>query len=164
MININNNLTLEPTDKNMYVYGQQDKVNVLGTTKAMANFGDKFELLTFVVVDTKDSSIFGYPSASKLGFIHVNSNHPDVSFSEKFGKTKCEMHNVKGVNTTNDMLEIPNCPVSVKEIISKHENVFNGMGKYTDKKIKLHIDQNVKPVNQNHRRIPYHLRQKVETE
>ncbi|CAC5422697.1 unnamed protein product [Mytilus coruscus] len=42
--------------------------------------------------------------------------------------------------------------------------MFEGIGKYKGKPIQLHIDENVKPVAQRHRMIPFHLSDKVEKE
>ncbi|CAC5426706.1 unnamed protein product [Mytilus coruscus] len=47
---------------------------------------------------------------------------------------------------------------------AKYPKLFEGIGKYKGKPIKLHIDENVKPVAQRHRRTPFHLRDKVEKE
>lgn len=38
------------------------------------------------------------------------------------------------------------------------------MGKFKDYKLKLHIDENVTPVQQPIRRLPYHTRKKVSSE
>ncbi|CAB4011828.1 Hypothetical predicted protein, partial [Paramuricea clavata] len=39
-----------------------------------------------------------------------------------------------------------------------------GIGKLKGVKVKLHIDETVVPVAQKHRRVPFHLRDKVEAE
>ena len=44
------------------------------------------------------------------------------------------------------------------------ENLFKGIGKLKDYKLKLHINPEVKPVAQPVRRIPFALRSKVEEE
>ena len=41
-------------------------------------------------------------------------------------------------------------------------DLFNGIGKIKDKKVKLHIDPEVQPKQQSHRRIPFHIRKDVE--
>ena len=41
---------------------------------------------------------------------------------------------------------------------------FNGIGKLKGRQIKLHINKDIKPVAQPHRRVPFHLRKKVEDE
>ena len=43
----------------------------------------------------------------------------------------------------------------------KYPNLFKGVGKFKDFKVKIHIDPNVKPVAQKHVRTPFHLREKV---
>ena len=51
-------------------------------------------------------------------------------------------------------------PLKVKHL----QDCFTGMEKLKDVQIKLHIDHTVRPVAQQHRRIPFHLRDKVEAE
>ena len=52
----------------------------------------------------------------------------------------------------------------VNEICQTFKSVFTGLGKLKDTKIDLHIDSNIQPVTQPHRRIPFHLREQVEAE
>lgn len=57
--------------------------------------------------------------------------------------------------------------VHVKNINSpevKYPNLFKGIGKLNNTTVKLHIDEKVKPVAQKPRRVPFHLRTKVEEE
>ena len=44
------------------------------------------------------------------------------------------------------------------------DNLFGGIGKVKGKVVKLHIDPDVQPKQQPHRRIPFHVRQDVEKE
>ena len=44
------------------------------------------------------------------------------------------------------------------------EHLFGGIGKVKGKLVKLHIDPDVQPKQQPHRRIPFHVRQDVEKE
>ena len=48
-------------------------------------------------------------------------------------------------------------------IINKHSNVFNGLGRLQGETVKLNIDKNQTPRAQRQRRIPYHIRDKVQT-
>ena len=56
--------------------------------------------------------------------------------------------------------------INVMDVESSYPRLFsNKIGKIQSEPIKLHIDESVKPVaNQRHRRIPYHMRKKIETE
>ena len=49
-----------------------------------------------------------------------------------------------------------------KEILRQHKTVFCGIGKLKDIQITLCIDKEVKPLAQQTRRIPFHIREKVE--
>ena len=52
-----------------------------------------------------------------------------------------------------------------KKIFEAYPQVFSGkIGRLKGVEIKLHIDPEVKPVYEPHRRIPFHMREKVEAE
>ena len=51
---------------------------------------------------------------------------------------------------------------SIDSIVARYPECFEGFGKLKDFQAKIHIDPNVKPIAQPMRRIPYHLRSKVE--
>ena len=53
---------------------------------------------------------------------------------------------------------------SVDNILNEYEDIFHGIGKLKNVQVKLHIDKSVKPVAQKHRRVPFHLRSKVDEE
>ena len=53
---------------------------------------------------------------------------------------------------------------STEEICNKFPHAFTGMGKMTEVKVKFHEDPDVKPTVQSHRRIPFHMRKRVEAE
>ncbi|KAL7851862.1 hypothetical protein SRHO_G00176470 [Serrasalmus rhombeus] len=48
--------------------------------------------------------------------------------------------------------------------MDSHPELFQGIGKLKDFQVKLHIDTSVQPTCQPHRRVPFHVRQKVEKE
>ena len=50
------------------------------------------------------------------------------------------------------------------KLIQEYPQLFTGVGKLKDFELKLHIDDNVQPVAQRHRRVPFHVRKKVEAE
>ena len=47
-------------------------------------------------------------------------------------------------------------------IANQYSKLFKGVGKFSKGKIKLDINKDVPPVAQRHRRVPFHLRKKVE--
>lgn len=68
--------------------------------------------------------------------------------------------------TVNNALAIKDIliPTSTTEIINRHANTFKGTGLLKDFQLQLHIDDNVKPIQQPIRRVPFHTRTKVEAE
>jgi hypothetical protein len=48
------------------------------------------------------------------------------------------------------------------DIINQYPEVFKGVGKLKDVTVKLHINEQVAPVAQTHRKIPFQLRDKIE--
>uniref|UniRef100_A0AAQ4Q6X4 Gypsy retrotransposon integrase-like protein 1 n=1 Tax=Gasterosteus aculeatus aculeatus TaxID=481459 RepID=A0AAQ4Q6X4_GASAC len=50
------------------------------------------------------------------------------------------------------------------ELVENHPELFQGIGKLKDFQVKLHINPDIKPSCQPHRRVPFHIRQKVEDE
>ena len=52
----------------------------------------------------------------------------------------------------------------VKQLLSEFSSVFEGVGLLKNHEVKLHIDSNVTPVYQKHRRVPFAVREKVENE
>ncbi|XP_033096851.1 uncharacterized protein LOC117101090 [Anneissia japonica] len=60
----------------------------------------------------------------------------------------------------NITCSIPQKPMT--DIAEKYADVFKGLGQMKNVTVKLHIDPAVQPVNQVHRRIPFHQRPIVE--
>ena len=52
----------------------------------------------------------------------------------------------------------------VKRVVQKYSHVFCGLGKLRHQTGELLVDKDVKPVTQRQRRIPFHLRAKVDAE
>lgn len=47
---------------------------------------------------------------------------------------------------------------------SEYPKLFSGIGKLKGRQIQLHINENITPVAQQHKRIPIHLRQQLEND
>ena len=49
----------------------------------------------------------------------------------------------------------------LSQLLSKHKDVFTGLGKLKGHMVKLNIDKEITPTAQPQRRIPFHIREKV---
>ena len=47
-------------------------------------------------------------------------------------------------------------------LLAEYDDLFHGLGKLKNYQIKLHIDEEVPPVAQPHRRVPFHVRKHLE--
>ena len=48
-----------------------------------------------------------------------------------------------------------------EQLLKKYAHLFDGIGTLKNFEVKLHIDENVPPVAQSPRRIPFHMRPKL---
>nr|XP_006817021.1 PREDICTED: uncharacterized protein K02A2.6-like [Saccoglossus kowalevskii] len=87
------------------------------------------------VVKGTEGNLLGCETAVNLGLLRIVNN----------------VHSTKPVPT-------------VGKIVNDFVDRFEGTGKMKHVKAKLHIDKSVKPVAQQHRRVPFHVRGKVEKE
>ena len=62
------------------------------------------------------------------------------------------------------VVAINDSPLTIADLLLKHPELFQGIGMLRNQQVRLHIDGNVKPVALPHRRVPFHLQQKVEDE
>ena len=60
----------------------------------------------------------------------------------------------------------PESPRFIPDVLHKYRNLWKDgrIGKLKDFEVKLHVDPSVQPVIQPQRRIPFHLRKKVDAE
>jgi hypothetical protein len=121
--------------RTLLAYGT-NKLNVIGTFMAETQVGDKSLQAEFLVVRGEDHCLIGRDTSIQLGLLWLKTDNVNY---------------VTGGNTVYDILK-------------KHEEIFmdNTIGKLKDYKLKLHINEDIKPVVQSVRRIPYGLRKKVE--
>ena len=126
------------TDTKAYAYGQKQKLPIKGKFTATVETSRKITTAVFYIIGGNNDSLLSYDTSVQLDSIpEINSVHEE------------NKNNLGG---------------NVQYLLKKYPELFQGIGKLKDTKIKLHIDENVPPVAQHHRRIPFHMREKVEKE
>ena len=126
------------TKVKLYAYGSKNTLPVIGYFDGIIEVKDRIEVARFYIVrGNRMSSLMGLETALKLGVIKI-------------------INNIVG--------KIENLPLNLRNIISKYKSRFEGIGKLKDVEVNLNIDPEVKPVANKHRRVPFHLRKKVEDE
>ena len=99
--------------------------------------GNNKHIAKFLVSKSKSSGcLLGRSTATKLGIL--------------------EIHQVNDIN-------MPSNSDKVSDILNDFPEVTSGLGKLKNTQVKLNIDTTVKPVSQHLRRVPFHIRNKIES-
>ena len=139
-------------------------VNIV-SGKTFANFKTKPKLKTphnfiFAYGSTKPLNVRGYFNAD----IEFKNNCTNTYFYV-IDSNESHAKDLLSLETSQSLGMIQFALSSTMPISSNFPSLFDGtMGKIKDVKIKLHIDNNIQPVTQRHRRIPFHIRKDVEAE
>ena len=129
---------LSNTTQEIMTYNSNKPLPLLGKFKAHAESKDKVIVTTFYVTKGNPGNLLSFNSCLDLKLIQVSNsiNHAYTSGS-----------------------------INTDQIVNKYPEILEErIGKLKDYEVKLHINPDVKAVAQPHRRIPFHLRDKVEAE
>ena len=111
------------------------------------------------------------------GQVYAFNSHDPISVSGKFSAMMQSTNNsvpaeflvvnnettLLGFPTASQLgiIQIANRVSTQHSSFQRHLSLFTGFGKMKDVEIKLHIDENFKPVSQLHLRIPLHQRKSL---
>ena len=129
-------IELSRSKTKLFAYGSSEQLPILGKFDSTIETKDKITYSCLHVVKGNAGSLMSYKTASALDLIHIKVNQVHTKQSK---------------------------PVTLQDLEDRYPAIFNGIGKLKDYVVKLHIDENVQPVAQAARRIPFHLRKKVST-
>ena len=127
-------LKLHPTSTKIFTYGSQQAIKLEGVIYANVENKGTHNLARLHITSSQESGcILGRELAVELGLM-------------------------KMVDTVNS-LQDSGLSSKIKE---EYPELFQGLGKLKDTEIKFTVDKNIQPVSQHLRRIPFHVRKKVE--
>ena len=119
----------------IYPYGCTNSLPIAGAFNCDIEAGNKKTKGVFYVLEGDGCSLLSYQTADELGLIKIVN-----SVSSTSGRTVAD------------------------ELVDSYPELFQGIGKLKDFQVKLHINKDVQPTCQPHRRVPFHIRKKVEDE
>lgn len=131
----------------IFPYGSCKPLPTLGKFTSLIESKSKLTTATFHVLRGNNGSLLGYDTASQLELIKIANTL--LTPQKSVQPTKDPHH------TTSD---------AVEHLLIEYADLFQGIGKLKDFQVKLHIKKDVPPVTQSHRRVPFHIRKKIETE
>lgn len=158
----------------MTINGIEIKV-LAGSSTNIISFVDFKKIQPPPQLKSTSCKIFSYASPKLLvilGYFDAVIQAPNGSYcTSKINVIKGNTTPLLGLPTCQQ-LEILKTSEPVNHITSNPEQLFtqypevfeDRIGKMKDVKIKLHIDESIRPVAQPHRRIPFLMRKKVEKE
>jgi transposase InsO family protein len=126
------------TTKRLFAYGSKTQLPTLGQFEGVIEFKGNRAKSKIHVLKGSNGSLLSYKTAQHLKVLNLNINH---------------------INHINKSV----CPI-LEKLEKKYPKLFSGIGKLKEVEVNLHIDNAVKPVTQRARRIPFHIRKKVEKE
>ena len=131
------NVTLRNTNTQAYVYSNKTPVDFLGKFEAIIETKKRYTVGIFYVVSEYSSGcLLSSQTAQELSLISLHLN-----------KIK------SAPNIVNKTIK----DAELSKLLSKHKEVFKGLGKLKDHKAKLNIDKEIILTAQPQRRIPFHI-------
>ena len=119
----------------IFPYGSTKPLPIAGAFTCSTETEHKKTVAKFYVMKGDSCTLLGYNTAKELGLIKV-------------------------VNSVSS----PSSSTVADELLETYPELFQGIGKLRDFQVKLHINKDIQPTCQPHRRVPFHVRQKVEEE
>ena len=145
---LSGSVILKKTRAKLFPYNATAPLPLLGKFTAEIATKKRFDVAKFYVVKGSSSSgcLLGPTSAMNLGILYIVNN---VKLPGAGSKVTPKMVVPKPAALTGKL----------SELIAANDNIFHGTGKMKGVKVKLHIDEKVKPVAQKQQRVPFYLRE-----
>ncbi|KAJ7993992.1 hypothetical protein DPEC_G00261320 [Dallia pectoralis] len=124
-----------PADIKIFPYGNTKPLPITGAFTCSTETDNRQTLAKFYVMEGDSCSLLGYNTAKELGLIKII--------------------NTVSASTSQTVAD---------ELVQKYSEQFEGIGMLKHFQVMLHINTDIQPTCQPHRRVPFHIRQKVEEE
>ena len=145
------------TNTKIHPYGSETPLSLKGQFQALIESKKRYAVTQIYVVEGAGGNLLSAKTAQDLNLIQmVNRVSTQAESKESKIVAPPKSQEVGHVPQTKDK--------RIQEIIQEYQSVFQGEGKLKNTQVKLHIKDNVQPVMQPQRRIPYHLRKAVSKE
>ena len=127
----NTPITLQHSTTRIFAHGAKTQLAIMGKFDATLDCSTGSTNSQIYVIEGNFGCLLSYQTASALGLIRINVNKLQPEYTGH------------------------------EQLLREYTHLFDGIGTLKNFEVKLHIDENVPPVAQPPRRIPFHMRQKV---
>ena len=144
---------LEKSSSRIFAYGGAQPMKITGKFRTLLQAGDRTCTATIEVVEGAEGPILSWDTCRELRLLTqsalaISAEPAGSGVPCKLLPTKPQEGSVPRNDATN--------------IADEYPQLYEGLGRLEGLHIKLHIDDQVQPVAQGNRRVPFHVRQQVE--
>ena len=140
-------IKLTKTRIKAHPFNATEPVRMKGKFQTTIESRKKITVATIYVTEADGGCLLSAETAEELGLITLHLNQVTTTKPTSKGAQKTLIGDKR-----------------VQRIVDNYSSILQGQGKLQNKQIELIIDKTIKPVAQKQRRIPFHLRGKVERE
>ena len=158
--------SLRKSSTKIYAYGFQTPLPLNGQFQATLESKKRYTVSQIYVIDGTGGNLLSAKTAQDLALIQLINTISGFPEQDKQTRTnQNKTHSTTGETNAEINTSVPQSKdPKIQEIINKYSTVFKGQGKLNNQQVKLHIRDDVKPVMQRQKRIPYHIRNDVSKE
>ena len=106
------------------------------------------------------STLLEFRDISCQADIHVIKNPKNPLSAGKRKRLKILSANTHSVNHISN--SDAQTPLSTLNPLEDYADLFSGLSKLKEKKVHHHIDENISPIAQKYRRVPFHVKKDIE--
>ena len=162
----NDSLKLTKAHVKIFGYGSTQPIELLGKFEGLLEAKHKMTVATIHVIQGNGGNLLSFKTAQVLGLVEVKINSVEIATaqSEQDQEFSQQESNSKSDQKHSPTNIKPDSPQYVDHLVDHYRDLYVGVGKLRDCKVKLYVDETVEPVAQSQRRIPFYIRKKVEAE
>ena len=120
-------------------FGVKEATPILGQFSTLLKFRGISCQADIHVIKNPEKPIIGWKTCKRLKLLSANT------------------HSVNHISNSDAQTPLPTL-----KLLEDYADLFNGLGKLKEKKFHLHIDENIPPIAQRYRRVPFHVRKDIE--
>ena len=168
------NVPLRKSSTKIYAYGSKTPLPLKGQFQATLESKKRYTVTQSYVVEGMDGNLLSAKTAQDLELIKLINTVSSIPAVTTDYMPSDDLMKDESAPPSSDLTQTSiksetqsvatSSDPHIQEILNKYSTVFEGQGKLNNQQIGLHIRDDVKPVIQPQRRIPYHMRKEVSQE
>ena len=162
---IKGKVRLQKSAMKIFAYGTDNPLPLKGRFQAEIESKNKYTVSQIYVIQGTSGNLLSAKTAQELSLIKLLNkiSIPPVKELQSDSPESEDKQTPQDMKAEDTHIPRSDDP-EIDKLLNKYKTVFVGQGKLKNEQIKLHINEDISPVAQPQRRIPYHLRKAVSKE